>query len=138
MEQVEHHNLLFGIVVNQCVAFPKARAIPIILVNTNRFNVWVRQPLLAAEFYDAEFNQLEYRSTMDQKGENIKIQFQHVPPQLIDINSCQVEAGPIQPTSPKIERPEFGLRLDTDSTYFDFKSEIDWLPFQLNIGKEAN
>ena len=24
------------------------------------------------------------------------------------------------------------------STNFDFKTEIDWLPFQLNIGKEAN
>ena len=75
---------------------------------------------------------------MDWEGENIKIGFQHVPPQLIDINSCQVEIGPIPPTSPKIERPELHHKLDTGSATFTFKSEIDWLPFQLNIGKEAN
>ena len=44
---------------------------------------------------------------MDQEGDNIKIGFHPAPPQLIDINSCQVEAGPIQPTSPEIERLEF-------------------------------
>ena len=72
------------------------------------------------------------------EGENTKIGFQPVPPQLTDINSCQVGAGPAQPTSPKIKKSEFGPRLDTGSTNFDFKIEIDWLPFQLNIGKEAN
>ena len=75
---------------------------------------------------------------MDWEGENIKIRFQPVPLQLIDINSCQVEAGPIQPTSPKIEKPEFDPRLDTSSANFYFKTEIDWLPFQLNIGNGAN
>ena len=98
----------------------------------------VRQPLLAAKLYDAECDQTEYRATMDWEGENITIRFQLVIPQLIDINSCQVEAGSIQPTSPKGEKPEFGPRLDTGSTDFNFKSEMDWLPFQLNIGKEAN
>ena len=43
MEQVEHHNLPLGIVVNQCMATPKAWAIPIIIINTNKYNVWVRQ-----------------------------------------------------------------------------------------------
>ena len=49
-----------------------------------------------------------------------------------------MEARPIQPNSPKIERMEFGPRLDTDSAEFNFKDELDWLPFQLNIRKEAN
>ena len=122
------------------MAIPKTRATPIIIINTNTFNVWVRQPLLAVELYDAEYDQIEYRirATMDWEGENIKIRFYPVPPQLLDINSCQVEVGPVQPISPEIERPEFGPRPDTGSTNFDFKSETDWLPFQLNIGKEAN
>ena len=34
-----------------------ARAIPIILINTNKFNAWVRQPLLAAKLYDADCDQ---------------------------------------------------------------------------------
>ena len=103
VEQVECHNLPLDIVVNWCVAIPKARAILIIIINTNKFNVWVRQPLLAAKLYDAEYVQIEYRATMDWEGEDIKIRFQPVPPQLIEINSCQVEAGPIQPTVPKLK-----------------------------------
>ena len=75
---------------------------------------------------------------MDQEGEDIKIGFHPVAPQLINIISCQVETEPIQPTSPKIERPEFGPRPDTGSTNFNFKCMIDLLPFQMNIGKEAN
>ena len=74
---------------------------------------------------------------MDWKGKNITIRFQPVSPQLIDTNSCQVEAGPIQPTSPEIEKPEFSPRPNINSANFDFKFEIDWLPFQLNIKKET-
>ena len=138
MEQAEHLSLPLGIVVNQCVAIQKARAIPIIIVNINKYNVWVTQPLLAAKLYDVECNQIAYRATMDWEGENINIGFQPVPPQLIDINSCQMEVGPIQPINPKIEKPEFGPRPDTSSENFDFKTKIYWLPFQLNIGKDAN
>ena len=58
---------------------------------------------------------------MDWEGDNISIGFQPVPPQLIDSNSCQVEVGPIQPTSLEIEKPEFGSRPDTNSMDFDFK-----------------
>ena len=75
---------------------------------------------------------------MNGEGDNILVGFQPVPPQLIDINSCQVEAGPIQPNKPKIERPKFGHRPDTDSADFNFQYELDQLPFQLKTGKEAN
>ena len=44
----------------------------------------------------------------------------------------------MEPNSPKIERLEFGPRLDTNSTEFNFKDELDWVPFQLNIRKETN
>ena len=46
-----------------------------------------------------------------------------------------MEVGPFQPASPKVERPEFGPRPDTNFTEFNFKDEIDQLPFQVNIGK---
>ena len=71
------------------------------------------------------------------EGNNISVGFQPVPPQLIETNSSQVEVGPIQANSPEIETAEFGPRLDTNSTEFNFKNELDWLPFQLNIRKEA-
>ena len=90
VEQVEHHNLLLGIVINQCMAIPQARSIPVILINTNRYNVWIRQTLLAATLFDVECNEMEYRANMNQDGDNILVGFQPVPPQLININSCQV------------------------------------------------
>ena len=99
--------------------------------------VWIRQPLLATKLFDAGCNEIEYRANMNQDGNNISVGFQPVPPQLINTNSCQVEAGPIQPDSLEMERPEFGPRLDTNSTEFNFEKELDSLPFQLNIGKEA-
>ena len=109
-----------------------------IIINTNRYNVWVRQPLLAAELFDVECDEIEYRVTMDWDDDNISIGFQPVPSQLSDANSCQVEAEPILPNSPEIERPEFGPRMDTNLTELNFKDELDWLFFQLNIGKEAS
>ena len=51
----------------------KARAIPIILGNTNRVNVWVRQPLLAVEFYDVRCDQTEYRTTVAQGRNNLRL-----------------------------------------------------------------
>ena len=118
------------------MAIPQVRAVPIIIINTNKFNIWVRQPLLAAKLYDAECDKIEYRATMDWEGKEIKINFQPVLPLLIKNNSCQVVAGSIQSTSQKTERPEFGHRPDTGSTSFYFKSQICCLPFQLNTGKK--
>ena len=138
VEQMEHHNLLLGIVINQCMAIPKARTIPVVIINTNRHNVWIRQPLLAAKLFDMECDEIEYRVNRNQEGDYISVGFQPFPPQLIDTNSCQVEAGSIQSNSPKVERPEFSPGLDTNSAELNFKNELDWLPFQLNIGKEAN
>ena len=73
---------------------------PVILINTNRYNVWIRQALLAAKLFNAECNEMEYRVNMNQDGDNISVGFQPVPPQLINTNSCQVEAGPIKLDSP--------------------------------------
>ena len=64
VEQAEHHNLLHGIVINQCMAMPKARTIPVIIINTNRYNVCIRQPLLAAKLFDAECDEIEYRASL--------------------------------------------------------------------------
>ena len=68
VEQVEHHNLLLGIVINRGMATPKARSIPVILINTNRYNVWIRQPLLAAKLFDVECNEIKYRVNMSQEN----------------------------------------------------------------------
>ena len=40
--------------------------------------------------------------------------------------------------SPDIEWPKFGPRLDMGSAEFDFNTEIEWLPFKLNIRKDTD
>ena len=66
MEQAQHHNLPPGIVINRCVTTTKARSVPVILVNTNRQNVWIWQPLLAAELFSAdEVERIEHRANME-------------------------------------------------------------------------
>ena len=42
------------------------------MFNTIKFNVWIRQPLLAANWCAAEYHQIEYRVSMYQEGENTK------------------------------------------------------------------
>ena len=76
MQQAEHHNLPPVIVINWCIAIPKARTIPVIIINTNRYNVWIRQPLLAAKLFDVECDEIEYRANMSWEGNNISVGFQ--------------------------------------------------------------
>ena len=49
-----------------------------------------------------------------------------------------MEAGPIQPMSPKIQQPKFVPRPDTGSAKYDFHTKIEWLPSKLNIRRDAS
>ena len=136
VEQAQHHNLPPGIVINRCVATTKARSVPVILVNTNRQNVWIQQPLLAAELFSAdEVAKIEHRANMERQGDNIQISFSSVAPDSIRVSSEQVESATpdIEPPTSN-EKPSFGPRPDVKSADFDFKAEIDCLPFKLNMG----
>ena len=99
------------------------------LINTNRYRVWNRQPLLAAKLFNAECNEMEFRANLSWDDNNILVGFQPVPPQLINTSSCQVEAGPIQLDSPEMERPEFSPRPNTNSKEFDFEKKTRLLTF---------
>ena len=136
MEQAQHHNLPPGIVINRCVATTKARSVPVILVNTNRLNVWIWQPLLAAELFSTDqVEEIEHRADMERQGDNIQISFSPVAPNSIRVRSEQVETvtPDIDPPTSN-EKPSFGPRPDVESEKFDFKEKIDHLPFKLNMG----
>ena len=76
VEQAQHHNLPPGIVIYMCVATTKARSMPVILVNTTKQNVWIQQPLLAAELFSADqIEKIEHRANMERQGDNIHIYF---------------------------------------------------------------
>ena len=109
---------------------------PVILVNTSRQNVWIRQPLLAAELFGThQVKEIEHRADMERQGDNIQISFSPVAPDSIRARSEQVETVTpnIDPPTSS-EKPSFGPKPDVESKNFDFKAEIDCLPFKLNMG----
>ena len=136
VEWAQHHNLLPGIVITRCVATTKARSVPAILVNTNQQNVWIWQPLLAAELFGTDqVEEIEHRADMERQADNIQISFSPVAPNSISIRSEWVGTvtSDIEPPTSS-EKPSFGPRPDVESENFDFKAEIDCLPFKLNMG----
>ena len=113
VEQAQHHNLPPGIVINRCVATTKARSVPVILVNTSRRNVWIWQPLLAAELFGTnQVEEIEHRANMEREGDNIQISFLPVAPDSIRVRSEQVEAvtSNIDPPTSS-EKPSLALDL---------------------------
>ena len=138
VEQAGHHNLPHGIVVNRCVARVKSRSMPVILINTTKQNVWLRQPLLAAELYTVEYHPVEHRADIEVKGDVANVSFLPVVPNTIRVQVGQVEATSDDiPTPNPEEKPVFGPRPDTQSAEFDFEVEVKHLPFKLNLGDEA-
>ena len=136
VEQAQHHNLPPGIVINRCVATTKARSVPVILVNTNRQNVWIQQPLSAAELFSADqIKEIEHSANMERQGDNIQMSFLPVAPDSIRVRLEQVESVTPDITPPTSnEKPSFGPRPGVKSANFDFKAEIDCLPFKYEYG----
>ena len=135
VEQAEHHNLPLSIIVNRCMATTKARAMPIILINTTKQNIWLCQSLLATELFTVECHQVEHRANMERKGKDVDISFLPVVPDTIRVQSEQVEATSTDISPPKcINKPTFSPRPNPQATDFDFEAEVQYLPFKLNLG----
>ena len=138
VEQAEHHNLPPGIVVNRCVAKVKSRSMPVILINTNKQNVWLWQPFLATELYTVEYHPVEHQADIEVTGDVAKVSFLPVVPDTIRVQVEQVELTSTDTSTPDTnERPVFGPRPDTQSADFNFEAEVKCLPFKLNLGDEA-
>ena len=117
------------------MATTKARSVPVILVNTNRQNDWIWQPFLAAELFSSdEVERIEHRANMERQGDNIQISFFTCGTRLHqdEIRTSSINTLDIDPPTSN-EKPSFGPRPDVESADFDFKAEIDHLPFKLNM-----
>ena len=90
------------------MATTKARSVPVILIITKQ-NVLIWQPLLAAKLF-----------TMDQID-----QIEHI-----------VLISNITPPISS-DKPAFSPGPYTQAMDFDFEAEINFLPFKLNLGKDA-
>ena len=137
------HNLPRGIVVNRTMVTPhKNKQVPIALMNTNSYNVWIRQPLLAADIVEAEECPWDYQTSMSRDGNKINISFCPVPStevqaeiSAVSVNTAEPGNNPKQTTdSEGGERPKFGSRPDFNRN-FDFDKELGQLPFPVNMGE---
>ena len=52
----------------------------VILNNTTSRNIWICQPLLAAEVFEVELHPWQYKSILHREGNTIKVGFQPVVP----------------------------------------------------------
>ena len=75
---------------------------------------------------------------MERKGDNINISFWLVTPNIIRVQSEQVEvtASDITPHISS-DKPAFGPMPNTNVMDFDFVAETDCLPLRLNVGTDA-
>ena len=147
VEKTEDSNLPIGVGVNNSLVTPsKSGLVSVILINNNNHNIWIRQPLYAADLWEVEPKEWEYEPvlTREEGTNNVTINFVQVPPEEFreDIFSNATEAegnGPASETgnenSQGGKKPKFGSPPDYDSPDFDFKGECERLPFPLNVGE---
>ena len=126
-------NLPQGISVNCCLVHPRGKTVPVILMNQNNNNIWIKQPLLAAEIYAVDHLPWDYRVEFQHHGDKIEVAFQPLPPAdiIARVKSVPNEPGTKPSTQP---RPTFGPHPNTSAADFDFQQEVECLPFKLNLG----
>ena len=80
IESMSNNNLPMGVVVNRTIVTPnKSKHIPLILMNTNSYNIWICQSLLAADVLEADHCLWDYQSSLSHKGNEVKVTFHPVP-----------------------------------------------------------
>ena len=119
IEARSQHNLPLGVVVNRTAVTPsKSNKVPVTLVNTNSYNVWIKQQLLAADIVEVDHCPWDYHSIMSRDADNVQVLFQPVPTpdvqaDIFSVNTIQTEekAGDRNSTEgiEQEERPKFWI-----------------------------
>ena len=126
-------NLPRGISVNCCLVHPRGKTVPVILMNQNSNNIWIRQPLLAAEIYAVDHLPWDYGVEFQHHGDKIEVAFQPLP--LADIMATVKLVHNEPGTKPSTEpHPTFGPHPNASAADFDFKQEVECLPFKWKVG----
>ena len=144
VEPRDSNNLPLGVVVNRTIVTPKkSKQVPIILMNTNSYNIWIRQPLLAANVVEVEHCPWDHTTNMTRDGEEIKISCHQIPTVNVQEEIQQQDGNLKDQTQTKPqesesktqkEKPKFGPPLDFDSSSYNFKEELSRLSFPVNMG----
>ena len=110
----------------------------VILINTTSRNIWICQPLLAAEIYKVELHPWQSKSILYREGNTIKAGFQPIIPPEVEggLESNQVEVKTKEEPSEEEftpPLPSFGPHPDT-SKDSNFEDKVEKLPFKFNLG----
>ena len=129
-------NNLWGISANCCLVHPRGGVVLVTVMNQNNYNVWIQQPLLAAEIYWVEHLSWDYGFELHHEGENIEVAFKPLP--LADIITTVKAVHDEPDTNPLKEANiephlKFGPHSNTNVADFDFQKEVECLPFKLNL-----
>ena len=112
------HNLPMGVMVNRAMVTPKqSKKVPVMLANTNSYNVWIHQPLLAADVVEVESCPWDYQTILSRDGKNVKASFCRVP--LPEVQEDVFTHNVMSSENPDMvhdkgtsgEKPKFGLVL---------------------------
>ena len=137
IEARSQNNLPMGIVVNRTTVTPtKSKSVPVTLCNTNSYNVWIWQPLLAADIVEVEHCPWDYQAVMSYDGDQVQVSFCPVP--MLEVQAEILSSGVtnndpssnsgnpnVSTTNEPGEWPKFGPDPEFDSSNFDFKKELE-------------
>ena len=137
IETRSQNNLPMGIMVNwTMVTLTKSKSVPVTLLNTNSYNVWIRQSLLATDIVEVQHCPWDYQLVMSHDGNQVQVSFCSVPtPEVqVEIFSTGVASADSSPnsgnpnmstTKERGEKPKFGPCPEFSSPSFDFKKELE-------------
>ena len=137
VEATDDDNLPCGVSVNHTYVNPtKAKQVSVILLNTNLYNVWIRQPLYAATIWDVELKDWDYEPiiTKSEEADTFKVKLQPVPPEdlrkeilsnAMEVSQETSDTSGKNVSNEKDEKPSFGARPNTKNPDFDFKKELE-------------
>ena len=137
VEATDDDNLPCGVSMNHTYVNPtKAKQVSVILLNTNSYNVWIRQPLYATTIWDVELKDWNYEPiiTKSEEANTFEVKLQPVPPEDLreeilsnakEVNQETNDASGKNTSNGKDEKPSFGVRPNTKDPDFDFKKELE-------------
>ena len=144
VESCDSSNLPMGVVVNRTMVTPnKSKYVLVLLMNTNSYNVWIPQPLLAANVVEAEHCPWDYQSFLSCDGNEVKVTFHPTPTPEVQEEILSQSVSQISSVGSKDQsgtkeggkKSKFRPRPNFNDPNFDFHKELKRLPFPLNLGE---
>ena len=117
------NNLPQGISVNCCLVHPRGKMVLVILINQNTYNIWIWQPTLAAEMYEAEHLPWDYGVDFQPQGDPLT-------------SDCSIKGPKFDPrvrklrdVKPQISHP-YGTRSKTKAASASTQSDVSYIHFE--------